>query len=68
MGRQLVKTGRPQGVTKTHSYEVYAFEKLGRVNKVCSLPARSQKEAERKGRDFCTMVGYDFSHSLKEAS
>jgi hypothetical protein len=47
------------------NYSVHAFEKENgrmRTKSVCSLPATNNQEAKTKGENFCTMVGYDFSH------
>lgn len=46
-------------------YSVHAFEKENgrmRTKSVCLLPATNNQEAKTKGENFCTMVGYDFSH------
>jgi hypothetical protein len=59
---------RKQYVTKNSEkdYSVYTLQKeKGRVitKSVCTIPALNDKQARLKGQNFCTMVGYDFSHT-----
>ena len=59
------KIGRPDGTRAERQYAVHADHKVnGRIQtgQVCSLPARSSKQAAEKGQNFCTAFGYDFSH------
>ena len=57
------KPGRPR---KQYDYSVHAyFKKNGRMTTeyVCTLPAENEKFAKIKGENFCTMAGFDFSHT-----
>lgn len=63
------KSGRRLGQTKMLSFGIHAFSGRGsHTSKMCALPARNKEEAETKGRNFCTMVGVEFSHVDKEPS
>ena len=65
-----MESGRVKKKYKTKNseknYSVHAFEKENgrmRTKSVCLLPATNDREAKTKGENFCTMVGYDFSHT-----
>ena len=58
--------GRPKG--RETDFEVFVYQKSkGRVQptSVCKLTARTKDKAEEKAINFCTMLGYEFSHIVK---
>ena len=67
MAGRKKSVGRPRadGMDQEKDYEVFAHlqeNSRWRVRSVCTVPAMSKTDATAMGQNFCTALGYDFSH------